>query len=70
MLDLNQNIKFKFKKQRKVDEYLIKINSVNISTYETEDLNGTSYVKIPLRSSAILNIQNNNKYCFIWSILA
>ena len=32
-------------------------------------MNGTSYVKIPLRSSAILNIQNNDKYCFIWSIL-
>ena len=23
-----------------------------------------------MRSSAILNIQNNDKYCFIWSILA
>ena len=26
--------------------------------------------KIPIRSNAILNIQNNDKYCFIWSILA
>ena len=33
-------------------------------------MNGTSYVKIPLRSNAILNVQNNDKYCFIWSILA
>ena len=32
-------------------------------------MNGSSYVKIPLRSSAILNVQNNDKYCFIWSIL-
>ena len=47
-----------------------KINSMKISFYKTEELNGTSYVKIPLRSSAILNIQNNDKYCFIWSILA
>ena len=47
-----------------------KINSMKISFYKTEDLNGTSYVKIPLRSNAILNIQNNDKYCFIWSILA
>ena len=33
-------------------------------------MNGTSYVKTPLRSNAILNVQNNDKYCFIWSILA
>ena len=46
-----------------------KINSRKISFYKTEELNGTSHVKIPLRSSAILNIQNNDKYCFIWSIL-
>ena len=37
-----------------------KINSMKISFYKTEELNGTSYVKIPLRSSAILNIQNND----------
>ena len=47
-----------------------KINSMKISFYKTEELDGTSYVKIPLRTSAILNIQNNDKYCFIWSILA
>ena len=47
-----------------------KINSLKISFYETTEINGSSYVKIPLRSSAILNIQNNDKYCFIWSILA
>ena len=47
-----------------------KINSMKISFYKTTELDGTSYVKIPLRSSAILNIQNNDKYCFIWSILA
>ena len=46
-----------------------KINSMKILFYKTEELNGTSYVKLPLRSNAILNIQNNDKYCFIWSIL-
>ena len=45
-----------------------KINSMKISFYKTVELNGTSYVKIPLRSSAILNVQNKCKYCFIWSI--
>ena len=33
-----------------------KINSMKISFYETVELNGTSYVKILLRLSAILNI--------------
>ena len=47
-----------------------KINSMKISFYKTTKLNGSSYVKIPLRSSAILNIQNNDNNCFIWSILA
>ena len=42
-----------------------KINSMKISFYKTEELNGTSNVEIPLRSTAILNIQNNDKYCFI-----
>ena len=46
-----------------------KINSMKISFYEGGELNGTSCVKIPLRSSAILNVQNIDKYCFIWSIL-
>ena len=39
------------------------------SFYKTVELNGSSYVTLPLRSSAILNVQNNDKYCFIWSIL-
>ena len=47
-----------------------KINSMKISFYKTTELDGTSYVKIPLRSNAILNIQSNDEYCFIWSILA
>ena len=38
--------------------------------YKTNDLNGSNYVKIPLRSNAILNIENNDKNCFLCSILA
>ena len=34
-----------------------KYNSMKISFYKTEELNGISYIKIPLRSSAILNVQ-------------
>ena len=47
-----------------------KIASMTIYFYKTVELNGSSYVKIPLRSAAILNIENNDKYCFLWSILA
>ena len=47
-----------------------KIISMKISFFKTTEMNGTSYVKIPLRSNVILNVQNNDKYCFIWSILA
>ena len=47
-----------------------RINSMTISFYNTGNMDGSSYVKIPLRSSAIVNIKNNDKYCFIWSILA
>ena len=43
---------------------------MKIRFYKTEELNGSSYVKIPLRSNALINIKNNDKYCFIWSILA
>ena len=46
------------------------INSMTVYFYKTGELNGSSYVKIPLGSNAILNIENNYKYCFIWSILA
>ena len=47
-----------------------KINSMTIYFYKTIELNGSNYIKIPLRSNAILNIKNNDKYCFLWSILA
>ena len=47
-----------------------KINSMTIYFYKTNELNGSKYVKIPLRSDAILNIEKNDKFCFIWSILA
>ena len=33
-------------------------------------MNDSSYVKNPLRSSAILNFKKDVRFCFIWSILA
>ena len=49
---------------------VIPLYSLTIHFYKTGELNGSNYVEIPLISNAILNIENNDKYCFIWSILA
>ena len=47
-----------------------KISSMTIYFYKTNEMDGSSYVKIPLRTNAILNNENNDKHCFLWSILA
>ena len=47
-----------------------RINSMTVHFYNTGELKGSNYIIIPLRSNAILNIEKNDKYCFIWSILA
>ena len=41
---------------------------MKIRFYKTRDINGSSYVKIPLTSNALIKIKNKNKYCFIWSM--
>ena len=46
------------------------INSTKIRFYKTGESDGSTYVKIPLRSNALINIKNIDEYCFIWSILA
>ena len=38
--------------------------------YITGELIGSNYVKIPLRSNALINIKIDDKFCFISSILA
>ena len=47
-----------------------KVNSMTIYFYKTNELIGSNYITIPLRSNAILNIENNDKYCFLCSTLA
>ena len=71
-IDVRSQLEHQIQSQEKKESGWIfdKINSMKLSFYKSTELNGTSYVKIPLRSSAILNIQNNDKYCFIWSVLA
>ena len=47
-----------------------KINSMNFNFNQTGIMNGSNYVTIPLRSNTILNFENNDKNCFLWSRLA
>ena len=47
-----------------------KNNSMKKYFYKNTELNSLDYVKIPLRSSAILNIEKDDKFCFFWSFLA
>ena len=47
-----------------------RVNSMTISFYNTGNMDGSSYTKIPSRSSAILNFKNDDTNCFLWSILA
>ena len=47
-----------------------KINSMTLYFFKTDELKGSNFVEIPVRSNAILNIENKCKYCFLWSILA
>ena len=47
-----------------------KIIPMTIFFYKTGELSGSNYMKNPLRSNAVLNIEKNDKYCFLWSIIA
>ena len=47
-----------------------KINAMKIRIFKTGELNGSSYGKLPFGSSALKNIKNYDKNCYIWSILA
>ena len=72
----NVNITFPLERQIQQQEMkdsgwrFDKISSMTIYFYKTNEMNVSNYVKIPLRSNAILNIENKDKYCFLWSILA
>ena len=71
-IDIRSPLEHQIKQQEMKDSCwrFHKINSMTVFFYKTVELNGSKYVKIPLRSNAILNIENIDKYCFLWSILA
>ena len=47
-----------------------RINTMEKSFHESGELNSCSYVYILLKSSALVNIKTDDKYCLSWSILA
>ena len=71
-IDIVSRLEHQIQKQEMKDSgwRFDKINSMTVYFYETTEMNGSNYIKIPLRSNAILNVENNDKYCFLWSILA
>ena len=71
-IDLKSPLDHQIQKQEMKDSgwRFDKITSMTIYFYETNEMNGLNYVKIPLRTNAILNIENDDKYCFLWSVLA
>ena len=69
------DVKSQLKHQNQIQEtksgwIFDKINLMEIRIYRNGELDGSSNVKFPLRSNALINIKNNDKYCFISSILA
>ena len=68
------NIEWDFERQSQQQELkesgcnFDKINAMTKYFYKSTELNGRSYIKIPVRSNPIFNIEIDDKYCFIWSI--
>ena len=60
MLNLNESIKFKCKKQKIQDRYFNKNHPMRKNFCKTDELTGLSYVKIRFGSSATLIIESND----------
>ena len=49
------------------------INKLTVKMFKYHDIRASSYCKLPklfCNSKSIVNIQNKDNYCFLWSILA
>ena len=46
------------------------IKSRTIYFYKTTEMDGSYYVKLPVKGLANLTLENVDKHCFLWSILA
>ena len=71
-IDIRSPLEYQIQQQEMKDSgwRFDKIISLTVYFYKTNEMNGSVYIKIPLRSNAILNVEINDKYCFLWSIMA
>ena len=49
------------------------IKKLTVKMFKNHDIRASSYCKLPksfCNSTSVVNIQNNDNYCFLWSILA
>ena len=49
------------------------IKKLTVKMFQYHDIRASSYCKVPksfCSSTSVVNIQNNNSYCFLWSVLA
>ena len=62
-IDVRSPLEYQIQQQEMKDSGWIfdKVNSMTVYFHKTGELNGSNYVKIPLRSNAVLNIENNDK---------
>ena len=68
MTDLDNEIE---NRDMEVSGWNIKaIIHLKIYFHKTNPINGMTFKKFPIRTNSILNIQNRDTYCFLWSILA
>ena len=44
-------------------------NTIEVPFYKSGKIIGSSYDKNPSKNSAFINIKNDDKYCFVWSML-
>ena len=59
--------------KEKVVTYSIALNKLTVKMFRYHDIRASSYCKLPksfCNSKSKVNIQNNDNYCFLWSILA
>ena len=56
--------------QRESRWIFMRIISLNIFLYDVTDESAKSYIESPFISNSIVNIQNDDNYCFLYSILA
>ena len=67
-----QNLFTKFDEQERQGSgwYLSKLIQIEVHTATLSPLEASSYIELPKRTQAVLNIKNEDNMSFIWSVLA